>query len=516
MPKEVTVCDEATAIDLHKTGLVSQLRDRGLSAFAWDFLGKLGTQGVGFLFTILLARLLSPAEFGLMAMVMVVIGFASIFTDMGLASALIQRANVQSVHYSTVFHFNIVLGLTLSIMTFLCAEGIGSLYGQSEVVPLAQVLSISFLVNSFGSTQTTKLRKELNYSTLTRARFFSSLVSGLLGLIMAFNGLGVWSLVVQSLALGVVYNCLIWSWSKWRPQFQFSILALRELWSFGFHMFLAGLLQNAVTRLDYLIIGKLFTASTLGFYDRAKSLTGLVTKNFSGSLMTVLFPVLSRVQSDIPRLRSIVLNLFGALSFVTFLLVGALYLVSQELIFILFGPKWQASVPYFEILIISSFSLPLSGLLMNVLRGLGKSRMFLRLEVIKKSIAVTNLAVLYFFGIYSYLYGLILVAILATSINLWAACREISVSVYTAAVPVATQAAIAILSVMAVLYASQFFELKLVGRMFFETGLFLSLYVAASVVLRTSSYRDFMGQLLPLLHKRKSVLGRDSIEDLDQ
>jgi teichuronic acid exporter len=467
---------------------VSELKKQGQRAFAWDFLGKILTQGSGFVVAVILARLLDPSEFGLIAMVMVIIGIANIFTDMGLGSALIQRESVRPLHYSTVFYFNISAGLLLSILTFCSAELIASFYGQRALVPLTQVLSISFIINALSSTQTTRLRKELDYSTLTRVKFISSLASGLTGLVFAFEGFGVWSLVAQTLTMGVVYNLLIWTSSRWRPDAAFSLKALRELWSFGFHMFLAGMLDAVATRLDYIIIGKLFAADTLGFFQRAKSLNAMVSHNASSSLMAVLFPVLSKVQSDIPRLRRIVINLLGVLSFVTFLLLGGLYIVSHELIVLLFGEKWVVSVDYFKILVISGFAFPLSGLLVNVLSSLGKSGKFLRLEIYKKIFVVANLGILLLHGIHWYLYGLIVVAILGVSLNLVFACREIDVSVNLVAAPIVSQATVTLLSVFAVVYTAPFLQLGLLSGILAKGSMFAALYLLLSAGFRTSAY----------------------------
>jgi teichuronic acid exporter len=232
----------------------------------------------------------------------------------------------------------------------------------------------------------------------------------------------------------------------------------------------------------------LFAADTLGFFQRAKSLNAMVSRNASSSLMAVLFPVLSKVQSDIPRLRRIVVNLLGVLSFVTFLLLGGLYIVSHELIVLLFGEKWVVSVDYFKILVISSFAFPLSGLLVNVLSSLGKSGIFLRLEIYKKIFVVANLGILLLHGIHWYLYGLIVVAILGVSLNLVFACREIDVSVNLVAAPIVSQATVTLLSVFAVVYTAPFFQLGLLSGILAKGSMFAALYLLLSAGFRTSAY----------------------------
>jgi len=309
---------------------MNSLKAQGGKAFLWDLFGKMATHGMGFVVTIFLARLLEPSDFGLIAMVMVVIGMASVFTDVGLGGALIQRRKVRPIHYASVFYFNIVVGFFLTLITYFSAPWISEFYNNAQLLPLAQVMALSFAINAFSSVQSTRLRKELNYALLTRIGLISSLSSGVLGISLALWGAGVWSLVAQTLTMGIVYNIFIWSAANWKPSLEFSWKALTQLWGFGFRMFLSGMLEAIFTNLDFLIIGKLFPPATLAYFQRAKSLNGMAVQYSSGSLIAVLFPVLSKVQKDLPRFQSIVIKGFGIISFVIFFLLGSLYLVSEE------------------------------------------------------------------------------------------------------------------------------------------------------------------------------------------
>ncbi|RLA44209.1 MAG: hypothetical protein DRR42_20750 [Gammaproteobacteria bacterium] len=474
---------------------VSELKQQAARAFFWDFLGKFSTHGVSFFISVLLARILEPSEFGMITMVMVIIGIAGIFSDSGLGSALIQKEKVLPIHYSTVFYFNILIGLLLSTIVFFSAEWIAHFYEQDALVPLVQVLSLSFIINAFGSTQSTKLRKELRYSVLTRSSFMSSLLSGLTGLILAMQGFGVWSLVAQILTMGIFYNVFIWGMSRWRPGVEFSMSSLRELWTFGFHMFLAGLLDNVISRMDYLLIGKLFTPATLGFYHRAKSINTIVAQYSSGSLMAVLFPVLSKVQSDIPRVCAIVTNLLRVVCFTTFLLIGGLYLISEEFILLLFGEKWLEAVPFMEVLIISSFAYPLSAVMVNVLRSLGKSGEYLRLEIFKKSFVILNLGVLYLFGIQIYLFGLIIISTINLSLNILYASRELGVPFRTFASPVICQILVTVAAVGISWYVFSSSECGLLLSMLLKGFCFSTIYLVLNVLLKTESYIAFSTQI---------------------
>lgn len=462
----------------------------------------MATHGMGFIVTIFLARLLEPSDFGLIAMIMVIIGIASVFTDVGLGAALIQRRRVRPIHYSSVFYFNVFIGSLLTIITYFSATWISEFYNNKELLPLTQVMSLSFLINAFSSVQSTRLRKELNYALLTKVGLISSLVSGGVGISLALLGFGVWSLVVQTLSAGIIYNILIWTAGHWKPSLEFSWKALTQLWGFGFRMFLSGMLDAIFTRLDFLIIGKLFPPETLGYFQRAKSLNGMVVRYSSGSLMAVLFPVLSKVQNDLPRFQNIIMKSLGIISFVVFLLLGGLYLISEELIILLFSDKWLPSVSFFKILVLSGFAYPISALLVNVLSSRGNSKAFLRLEIYKKLIASVNFMVLYFWGIEAFLYGLVVQATLGVSLNILFASREIILPFFSFVQPIVTQMAIAVVAVILTLFIIQNIELLGILMLMIKGSLFTLLYVLSNYILKTNSFEYFLEQTIPIIKKK--------------
>ena len=480
---------------------MDNLKAQGIRSFIWDFAGKLATQGMGFVVSIFLARLLEPAEFGLIAMVMVIIGIAAIFTDIGLSGALVQKRRLLAIHYSSVFYFNLLVGTLLTLLVFFSASAIADFYNNERLILLTQVISISFVIGAFSSVQSTKLRRELNYALLTKIQFISSLIGGVIGVSLAFLGAGVWSLVAMTLFGGIMYNILIWSAAKWTPSLHFSVKALKSLWAFGFRMFLARLLDTIFIRLDFMIIGKLFNAATLGFFQRARSLDEMVAQYSSGSLMNVLFPVLSKVQNDLPRFQNIIIKSLGFICFVVFLLTGGLYLVSEELIVLLFGEKWLPSVDYFKIMLLSGFAYPVSALLVNVLSSRGNSKAFLRLEIYKKILLSITLYFGFMFGIEGYLYALILESILSVSLNIHYASREITIPFFTFAKPMIVQAGVTILAVLITFLLIQDIQAGNFASLMIKGSLFVLLYLSINWILKTSSYVFFSEQVSPLLRK---------------
>jgi len=489
---------------------LSSLKAQGTKAFIWDFFGKMATHGMGFIVSIFLARILEPSDFGLVAMSMVIIAIAGIFSDIGLGGALIQRRRVRPIHYSSVFYFNIFIGLFLTLVTYFSAPQISKFYGNEQILALTEVLSILFIINAFSSVQSVRLRKELNYTLLTKITLIASLISGIVGISLAFWGAGVWSLVAQALTQGIIYNILIWSAKHWRPSLEFSWKALTQLWGYGFRMFLSSLLNTVYTQIDTIIIGKLFDSATLGFFNRAKSLHGLAMQYSSSSLMAVLFPVLSKVQKDLPRFQNIVLKSLGIINFITFMLIGSLYLVSHELIMILYGEKWLQSVYYFKILILSGFAYPISALLVNVLSSRGNSKAFLRLEIYKKLIGSISLIVLYFFGIEMFLYALIVQAVINGYIlNILYASREIFVPFSQFSKPLLVQAAIAATSIILTIFFSKDIILHDAIMILIKGTMFLLFYVGFSYLFKTSSFRYFLEQIVPLIRKKLTNRTKD-------
>lgn len=481
---------------------MNSLKQQGTKAFIWDFLGKLSTHGMSFVISIFLARLLDPSDFGLIAMVMVIVGIAQVFSNVGLASALIQRSRTLPIHYNSVFYFNIFIASILAIIIYLSAPYLGAFYDNSELISLFQVMSLSFIIAAFNNVQNAKLRKELNYALLTKIRLISSLLSGILGISLAFWGAGVWSLVTQILTMDIVYSILIWTAGHWKPSLEFSWKALMQLWSFGFRLFLSAMLNAIFTRLDFLIIGKLFPLATLGFFQRANSLNSMVIQYSSGSLMSVLFPVLSKVQNDLPRFQNIILKSLGIINFVIFLLLGGLYLISEELIVLLFSDKWLPSVAFFKILVLSGFGYPIGALLINALKSRGNSKAVLQLRIYTILITSANLVILYFLGIDMYLYGLIVQTILALSLNILFVSREIALPFYTFSKPILVQMTLSVFSVVLTILITKNIESFDIIILFIKGSIFTFLYVTFNYILKTSSFGSFAEQVMPMIKKK--------------
>jgi teichuronic acid exporter len=407
---------------------LSTLKQRSTKAFAWDLIGKFSNQGISFIISIFLARLLAPEDFGMLAMVNVVIGLAAVLVDMGLGSALIQRQNLKEEHYGSVFYFNIAVGTTLFLLFFLSAGLVAKFYERPDLKPIMKVMSLNFIISSFCNVQRTWLRKQLKYSVLTKAGIWAMANGGITGVTLAFLNFGVWALVAQSLVSGITNNIYVYFFTGWKPRLLLRKEALKNLWGFGFNMFLSGLLDTIYRQLDSLIIGKLFSPATLGQYFRAKSLNQFVINYTSGSLMSVLFPVLSSIQNEDERYKNVISRSFHLLNFATFFLLGFLFLTAKDIIVILFSDKWLPSVEYFRIIVLAGFVYPFSALLVNIISSKGNSRAFLKLEIWKKVFIGLNFIIGFWFGLKGFLYGMIIAYAIALHLNIIFAAKEMKVN----------------------------------------------------------------------------------------
>lgn len=487
---------------------MSSLKQQGKAAFIWDFGGKLARHGMSFIVSMILARLLTPADFGLVAMVMVIVGVAGIFTDVGLGSALVQRRFVPDLYYSSVFYFNLVVGALLTTVFFFLAPWIAAFYHNEALTALSRVVAFSFLINAFSAVQTTRLRKALDYALLTKANLLSALLSGLLGILLAFLGAGVWALVVQSLSQGVFYNLLIWVQSSWRPSALFSIHALRRLWRFGFHIFFAALLDRIFSTMDDLLIGKLFPTSYLGHYNRSKALRQLIINYSSGSIISVMFPILSKVQNDLQRFKNIVMKAFHLILFIVFLMIGWFYLISHDLILLLYGPQWEKAADYFQIMVLSSFAYPLSALMVNVLSSRGKSAKFLQLDIYKKLLMPFNFGVLYFFGIEAFLSFIILSSFIALYINAVFVKREINLPLWDVFRPLFLQYTMVALLLLLIKKLDLVPHQDLLLETVTYTLEFIPLYFAVNHWLKIEGYIYFIQEFTPILERFKRKFSR--------
>lgn len=393
------------------------LKEKTAGALFWSFIERIGQNGMQFVIAIILARLLSPAEFGLIAMLALFMAVAQSFIDSGFGSALIQKRDASHIDECSIFYFNIFVGISAAGALCLSAPWIASFYNTPILVPLTRVLSLNLIINALGLIQATLLTKHIDFKTQLKVGLLATVFSGTIGVIMAYMGFGVWSLVFQSLGQNIFRTCLLWIMVHWRPAWTFSIYSLRSLFVFGSKLLFSGLFDTVFQNIYLVVIGKLFSPTDLGFYGRARDFSQFPVQNVSSSVERVTFPVFSTIQGDKIRLKEGVRKALSMMAVLTFPMMVGLMIVARPLVVVLIGEKWLPCVSYLRLLCIVGMLYPLHVINLNVLKAQGRSDLFFRLEVIKKSMALTAIVITCRWGITAMIIGQIVTSIIAYYLN---------------------------------------------------------------------------------------------------
>jgi teichuronic acid exporter len=465
-----------------------ELKGKATAAVFWNLSGTLLNQGIGLVISIILARILVPEDFGLLGMATVFISLTQSFTDFGMTSGLIQTKQPTDVQYNTVFYINLGISFFMMALMIGFSGQIGKYYNNPEVGSVARFVSFSFVLNAINGVQNAQLTRSLANKIKTIASILSAMTKGIVGIILAYLGYGVWSLVYATLLGGVVNTIYIWYFSAWRPKALFDFSEVKILFNYGSKMFVSGLLDNIYTKLDVLIIGKLFSPTTLGYYFRAVSLNQIVTQYSSGALKGVFFPVMSHLQNNMDAQLRVINKSLHVISFLTFLLMGFLYLNASEIFIILFTEKWLVAVDYFKIMVFYSYAYPISTVLVNVLSGNGHSGKFLKLEIWKKITGFISMVIGFYFGIVGFLWGTVISSTVAVIINMVYVNKVVTLSVFQQIIIVFQYAVICLFTTLVLNYLFDTVTLNIWYLFILKTVLFFCSYVYLCKKFRTDGF----------------------------
>jgi teichuronic acid exporter len=394
-----------------------ELKKRALSAVVWSAGEAFSRQGVQFIISIILARLLAPEAFGLIAMLSLFIGLASCFCEGGFSSALIQKQSLSQEDTSSVFYFNIIMGLAAALLFCAAAPWIAAFYNIPELRPLARLMGLNLFLGTFGAVHQSLLAKDLDFRCLMRISFVAAVVSGCVGITLAWRGWGVWSLAIQTLVSTLVSTALLWCWRPWRPAFVFSVKALRSLFRFGSYLFASGLSDMLYTRMYTLVIGKVYSPGDLGLYSRADATQQVPTNLVSAVITRVSFPMFAAVAHDRELLRRALRKVLATVMLLNVPAMLGLLAVARPLTVAVFGSRWASCVPYLQILCLAGALWPLHVLNLSVLKAMGRSDLFFRLEVIKKMVGFSILAGSCLISITAMAWGTVLSSVVCLLIN---------------------------------------------------------------------------------------------------
>lgn len=360
---------------------------------AWNGIEKFVIQGIGFVIGIILARILMPADYGLIGMLAIFFAFSELLVGSGFSMALIQKSNCTEIDYSTIFHFNLIVSVIIYFILFFSAPLIAQFFSAPKLTVLIRVLSLSIIINSLSIVQQTHLTIRLDFKTQALISLISIVVSGSIGIFMAYRGFGVWALVIQMLSSGLVRTISLLLFNKWLPLLIFSASSFKQLFGFSSKLLGASLVATLVNNLYSILIGKIFAAKDLGFYIRAKQYPEVLSGTITTVLQGVTFPILASLQNDQERMVLVYGRLMGM---VVFFVVPALTLfaiLAEPFICFFLTEKWMSVVPLMQWLCFARMITPISALNMNILNAIGRSDLFFWVDISKLPLTVAALVI---------------------------------------------------------------------------------------------------------------------------
>jgi len=396
---------------------MEDLKQKSINGVIWNLIEKFGIQLIKLVLGVVLARLLTPEDYGLIGMITVFFAIAMVFIDSGFGMAFIQKKEVNDIDASTIFYFNLgVSSLFYAIMWF-CAPLIANFYEESQLVMLIRVLSILLIINAIGLIQFTKLKKEVDFKKMTIIILVSSLVSGIAGIIAALMNYGVWSLIIQQLVAASIKNIGLWVFYKWRPLLRFNINSLKSMFSFSLWALFIGIIDTIFNNIYILFIGKYFSAAGLGFYTKAVQFQRMISAEASEAIGTVAFPVFSKLQEDKIAFKNAIKK-FSQNTLIFIAPLSAICIViAKPLFLILLTEKWLPMVPYFQLLLVAGILYPIHLINVIVLNALAKMKLNFNLSMIKNVLRIINIVAMYRHGIIYIIYGEIVLSVLTLFLN---------------------------------------------------------------------------------------------------
>lgn len=395
------------------------LKNKTIKGVGWSAADAFLGQGVTFIVGLVLARLLSPDEYGLIGICLIFTTVLNGIVDSGFSNALIRKKDVTDEDYNTMFMTNMAISIVLYILLFVSAPFVSDFFHRIELTALVRVTGLILFLNALSITQVTILTKNIDFKTKTKASLVSAIISGVIGIAMAFMGYGVWSLVAQQLSKQLLYTLCLWVLNKWCPKFTFYKDSFSYMWGFGWKLLASGILNNVWNQLYQVVIGRCYTSSTLGHYTRANECASIFSSNLTTIIQRVTFPVLSELQDDKKKLLVSYRKLIKVSMFVTVICMFALGAMAEPMIYSLIGPQWHQAATFLPFICITMSLYPLHAINLNMLQVQGRSDLFLYLEIVKKIITLIPIFIGAFVGVYWMLCASIFTGFIAFLLNSW-------------------------------------------------------------------------------------------------
>ena len=468
--------------------------------FLWRFLERCGSQGITFIVSIVLARLLAPEVYGTIAIVTVFTTLLQVFVNSGFGTALIQKKNADDIDFSTVFYFNIVFSLILYFGMFFAAPIIAKFYNNNELIPVIRMLSLVIVVFGVKNVQQSYVTKNLMFKKFFWSTLGGTLSGAAVGIYMAYMGYGVWALVGQQLTNAVVDTLILWITVEWRPKLLFSMKRLKSLFDFGWKMLASGLLDTLYNDLRTLIIGKMYTSEDLAFYNRGHTLPNFVTQNVNSTIDSVLLPVMAAEQDNIQVLKSMTRRSIKVATYLIMPLMVGMAVCAEPLVSLLLTEKWLPAVPFLRIFCFTYCFFPIHTANLNAIKALGRSDLFLKLEIWKKVFGMIAILSTMWISPLAMACSAIITTFISQIINSWPNKKLLGYSYLEQLKDISKNMFLSVI-MGAIVYCITFLNLNSVETLTIQVLLGVIVYVMGSIIFKLESFYYVFGVLKSFIKK---------------
>lgn len=482
--------------------MADSLKNKAFSNILWRFMERIGAQGVAFVVEIVLARLLAPEAFGIIAIVTVFINILQVFIDSGMGNALIQKKNADDLDFSSVFYFNMTVCIVLYGLMFVAAPFIADFYNMPDLISVVRVLSLMLIISGIMNIQQAYVSRNLMFKRFFYATLGGTIFAAIVGIAMAYKGFGVWAVVGQQLCRAASAAVILWLTVKWRPKLMFSFERLKGLFSFGWKLLVSSLINVAYIDLRTLIIGKIYTAADLAFYNRAAYFPRFIVGNINTSIDSVLLPTMSAEQDDKSRVRLMTRRAIKTSTYLMMPCMVGLAVCAEPIVRLILTEKWLPCVPFLRIFCFTYAFYPIHTANLNAIKALGRSDIFLKLEILKKIVGLIAILSTMWISVLAMAYSALVTSVLGQLINSWPNRKLLNYKYLDQFKDMLPQITLS-LGMGALVYCVNFIGLGDILTLLIQIPLGGALYIAGSKLFKIDSFEYLFSIIKGFLGKRK-------------
>ena len=470
--------------------------------FIWRFAERCGAQGVSFIVSIVLARLLEPSVYGTIALVTVFTTILQVFVDSGLGTALIQKKDADDLDFSSVFYFNFTVCLVLYFGMFVSAPYIAKFYGDETLVPVIKVISLTLVISGVKNIQQAYVSRNMLFKRFFFSTIGGTIVSAFVGIFMAYIGMGVWALVAQQLSNATIDTIILWVTVKWKPKRMFSWKRLKELLSYGWKLLVSALLETVYNNLRNLVIGKLYSSADLAYYNQGDKFPKLIVTNINTSIDSVLLPTMASAQDDSARVKNMTRRAIKTSTYIMAPLMIGLAFCANTIVELVLTEKWLPCVPFLQIFCITYMFYPVHTANLNAIKAMGKSDIFLKLEIIKKIVGMALLLSTMWFGVMAMAYSLLVSCVLNQIINSWPNKKLLNYGYLEQLKDILPGILLALFMGICVYFVS-FLPISIYLILVIQVVLGATIYIGISAILKLDAFEYLWNTVKEIVEKKK-------------